>query len=184
MAAKISHTMKQNTTLSTNFSSIFAQLDNIEDVKLVANALVQEITTLHNSRVKELKEEKNTLKAEVSLTSESKSTAKTKAAAKPKSEPKEKKATTKKKKSEPQEEPASDTVSVLTPKEIAELNLTFEPYKNGWVLYGDTKPIRQILKTTYQGKFSNNFGGKAGWIFRKADAEKLVADFGLDVKIA
>lgn len=50
------------------------------------------------------------------------------------------------------------------------MSLVLEKYKKGWLLKGDTKPIKDVLKQEYRGSWNGVLGG---WVFSDKSIDKL-----------
>lgn len=75
----------------------------------------------------------------------------------------------------------TDTLVAITDlKAIKKLGLTFEKYNDRcWVLRGDTKPLRKILKEQFKGVFNSHLSGGEGWVIKTANVEECSKALGL-----
>lgn len=160
--------MAKELNVKCNFTTVFSQFNTIEDLKAVANNICAQVKTAYEARVDEIKSGKTDITVEVAA--QASPTPKTKAK-------------TKKKESAKTD---SDTLIAITDKEaIKKLGLTFEKYSDrSWVLRGDTKPLRQILKEQFKGVFNSRLNGGEGWIFKTATAQSVSDALGLGIKTA
>lgn len=182
-----------------NFASVFAKYETVEELKTVANDICGQVKTAFDARVKEIKSGNMDVEVEVvgTQTEASKTEKKTKslkakndktAGAKEMAEKFKKQE--KKQKSEMQKESKenknNDTLVELTDtKAIKKLGLIFEKYNDKcWVLRGETKPLRKILKEQFKGVYNSRLTGGEGWVFRTASAQECADALGLNVKVA
>lgn len=181
-----------------NFTSIFANINNIEDLKTVANSICAQVKTAFDARQAEIKAIKTDLSVEVEVTT----SAAAPVAEAPKGKGKGKTAAAKEvaermKKAEKAEPKAKaeakaatttndDTLIAITDlAAIKKLGLTFEKYNDRcWVLRGNTKPLRKILKDQFRGVFNSRLTGGEGWVFKTANAQSISDALGLNVKVA
>lgn len=160
-----------------NFSSVladvFSQYTTADELKSAANAMCAQIKEAYEARFKELTPNaKPTSKpAPVKPEAKKEKTAKPKTAEAPKSETKSKTAGD------------TDTLIAITDlKAIKKLGLTFEKYNDRcWVLRGDTKPLRKILKEQFKGVFNSHLTGGEGWVIKTANVEECAKALGLKV---
>lgn len=76
-------------------------------------------------------------------------------------------------------------IAITDTKAIKKLGLTFEKYNDKcWVLRGETKPLRKILKEQFKGVYNSRLNGGEGWVFRTASAQECANALGLNVKVA
>lgn len=183
--------------IKCNFTSVFAKYETVEELKAVANDICGQVKTAFDARVAEIKSGSEGVVVEMETDADaSKSEAKTKATKSKSSktagakEMAEKfKKQEKEQKSEVKESKASkddDTLIAITDtKAIKKLGLTFEKYNDKcWVLRGETKPLRKVLKEQFKGVYNSRLTGGEGWVFRTANAQECADKLGLKVKVA
>lgn len=186
--------MAKNIEVKCNFTTIFARYDNIEDLKTVANSICGQVKKAYDTRLAEIKGGSTGVIVEVVDTTatvsqsqpekkDSKVAAAKEAAAKMK---KQESASAKAKPATTTSESTDDTLIAITDTEaIKKLGLTFEKYNDRcWVLRGDTKPLRKVLKEKFKGVFNSRLTGGEGWVFKTAAAQGVSDALGLKVKVA
>lgn len=186
--------MANNINVKCNFATIFAKYDNIEDLRSLANNICGQVKAAFDTRVAEIKSGSSDVVVEVMDTVEalqsktkgksSKTAAAKEAAAKFK---KQETATSQSKsKTTTVTESAGDTLVAITDTAaIKKLGLTFEKYNDRcWVLRGNTKPLRKVLKEQFKGVFNSRLTGGEGWVFKTATAQSVGDALGLKVKVA
>ena len=139
-------------------------------VKAAYDARIKEITSGHTGVVVEV----TTTKTEAKSPKEK--IVKTKEAVKKQAEPVKTTAKTK---------PDKDTdtlISITDIKAIKELGLTFKKYNDRcWVLRGNTKPLRKVLKDQFKGVFNSHLTGGEGWVIKTANVEGCAKALGLKI---
>lgn len=191
--------MATNMEVKCNFTSVFAKYNTVNELKAIANSICGQVKEAFDTRVAELKSGNTepTVEVEVSTNETPKSETKPKTpksknnktagakemAEKFKKQAKEQKSEVKK---ETKESKDNDTlISITDTKEIKKLGLTFEKYNDKcWVLRGETKPLRKILKEQFKGVYNSRLTGGEGWVFRTASAQECANALGLNVKVA
>lgn len=184
--------MAKNIEVKCNFTTVFAKYDTIEDLKTIANSICGQVKEAYDARLAEIKSGNTGVIVEVvdtaaatpqSKKKESKVTAAKEAAAKMK---KQEAASSKAKTAGAATESADDTLIAITDTAaIKKLGLTFEKYNDRcWVLRGDTKPLRKILKEQFKGVFNSRLTDGEGWVFKTAVAQSVGDALGLKVKVA
>lgn len=177
--------MANNIEISCNFSSVFAQFNNLKDLESAANCISHQLKDAVTQRVNELnktvtkpdvvvevKGAKATQKAAVT-TSKAKSTK----SETPRPQPKAK--------TEPKAADETPEIALTDTAAIKKLGLRFEKYNDRcWALYGDTKPLRKTLKEQFKGVFNSRLKGGEGWVFRTANAAECAKALGMKIKIA
>lgn len=161
---------------SSVLSSVFAGYTSTEELKSAANAICAQVNEAYQARF-----------VEIANTAKTASTPATAPAAPAKPEAKAKKEKTAKTK--PAEAPKTETksagdtdtlVAITDLKAIKKLGLTFEKYNDRcWVLRGDTKPLRKILKEQIKGVFNSHLSGGEGWVIKTANVEECAKALGL-----
>lgn len=189
--------MANNIQVKCNFPIVFAKYDNIEDLKSIANNICAQVKEAYDARLAEIKSGNNGVVVEVVETApaaapapkqpkakESKIAAAKEAAAKMKKQAVAAKTTA------PAPAPAADAnddalIAVTDTEAIKKLGLTFEKYNDRcWVLRGNTKPLRKVLKEQFRGVFNSRLTGGEGWVFKTAVAQSVGDALGLKVKVA
>lgn len=154
---------------------LFAQESNTENLKNLANHICAQVKETYEARYAEIKG--NPAKPETS-----KAEPKTKA----KPEGKKTSKTTSKAPEAPKTETETDKVmDTIDIKAIKKLGLTFEKYSDWcWVLRGETKPLRKILKEQFKGVYNSRLSGGEGWVIKTDNAKECAKALGLNVKVA
>lgn len=177
-------------TIKTNLADAFSKINTIDELKEAANAICAEVKEQFSARYEQiLKGNKQPIELTVEVQEDG---------AQP--EPQEQPKATKGKKAKATETPkveitttattATDAqndvqIAITDEKAVKKLGLTFSPYSEKcWVLRGDTKPLRKVLKNQFKGTYNSRLNGGEGWIFRLADAQNLINTLGKNVKIA
>lgn len=191
--------MATNMEVKCNFTSVFAKYNTVDELKVIANSICSQVKEAFDTRVAELKSGNTgpVVEVEVSANDTPKSEAKSKntksknnktagakeMAEKFKKQEKEQKSEVKK---ETKESKDNDTlISITDADEIKKLGLTFEKYNDKcWVLRGETKPLRKILKEQFKGVYNSRLTGGEGWVFRTASVQECANALGLNVKVA
>lgn len=184
--------MAKNIEVKCNFPTVFAKYDNIEELKAIANSICGQVKEAYDARLAEIKSGNTGVIVEVVDTAaatpqpkkkESKVAAAKEAAAKMK---KQETASPKTKTADTTTESTDDTLIAITDTAaIKKLGLTFEKYNDRcWVLRGETKPLRKILKEQFKGVFNSRLTGGEGWVFKTAVAQSVGDALGLKVKVA
>lgn len=165
-----------------NFSSVladvFSQYTTADELKSAANAMCAQIKEAYEARFKELNPNAKTTSKPATAPA---------APAKPEAKPKKDKTA----KTKPVEAPKTETksagdtdtlVAITDLKAIKKLGLTFEKYNDRyWVLRGDTKPLRKILKEQFKGVFNSHLSGGEGWVIKTVNVEECAKALGLKV---
>lgn len=184
--------MAKNIEVKCNFTTVFAKYDNIEELKAIANSICGQVKEAYDARLAEIKSGNTGVIVEVVDTAaatpqpkkkESKVAAAKEVAAKMK---KQETASSKTKTADTTTESTDDTLIAITDTAaIKKLGLTFEKYNDRcWVLRGETKPLRKILKEQFKGVFNSRLTGGEGWVFKTAVAQSVGDALGLKVKVA
>lgn len=176
-----------------NFVSVFAKYDTVDELKAVANNICGQVKEAFESRVAEIKAGNSgaVVEVEVSTGNEAKTGKESKSTkAKDKKtcakEIAEKLKKQEKAKIESKKENVSEDVIELTDTtSIKKLGLKFEKYNDKcWVLRGETKPLRKVLKEQFKGVFNSHLTGGDGWVFRTANVQECAKALGFNVKVA
>lgn len=179
--------MANKIEISCNFSSVFAQFTNLEDLQMAANSIVAQLKDAVSLRAEEIQAKPTASSVVVSVkgktrttTTTAKAGTKAKKTAEPTPQPQAKKTAKTKAKAEDDVE-----IAITDTAAIKKLGLSFEKYNDkSWALYGDTKPLRKVLREQFKGVFNKNLKGRAGWAFRNENAAECAKALGLKVKIA
>lgn len=178
--------MSNNVKVSNNFATEFKNIQSINDLKVIANALMAELKKAYDERFEELKGSEPTVNAEIKVETAKKpkvketKTAKVEAPApeKPKAKGKAKEVKGAKKTKAPKK---AQTVVTASAEELSALNLEFKSYNERcMVLTGDTKPLRKELREL-GGVYNSRLSVGEGWVFRNADAQRVCDALGVSV---
>lgn len=165
---------------SSVLESVFAQYESTEELKTAANGLIEQVKTAYDARYKEIAAGASNTKTKTATPAPAKTEAKSKKDKTPKTKPAETpKADTK---------TAGETdalIAITDTAAIKKLGLTFEKYNDScWVLRGNTKPLRKVLKEQFKGVFNSHLTGGEGWVIKTANAQECATALGLKVKVA
>lgn len=176
------------------FTTIFSIINDVNDLKKVANTIREQLVSAYNTRAKELGAVEASAPAPTT-TSATKPIAKDmaakakEAAAKMKQTEKKESKETKKTAKVAKDEPVQ--VAITDKAAIKKLNLVFEPYSDkSWVLHGDTKQIKDALGEIKGIRYNPSLtldGGETrfgGWVCRTENAQRIADTLGLKVKVA
>lgn len=170
--------------IDCNFDAVFAGISDANDLKSVANEIREQLISAFNTRKGEL--DKASKKVTVKIAADNKKGAKEQPAPKAKKTAKDK--TEKKTKTAATKEPAADIKTKIVITDMAaikKLGLTFKKYNDKcWVLRGDTKPLKDILKDKFKGVFNSRLTGGEGWVIRTAMAQDCADALGFNIKVA
>ena len=163
------------------FAMLFAQESDTNNLKTFANTICVQVKEAYEARYMEIKNspakpEGSKTEQKAKSKTEGKKTAKTgaKTSEAPKAEPK------------PKTDSNNDNVmETIDLKEIKKLGLTFEKYSDwSWVLRGETKPLRKILKEKFKGVYNSRLSGGEGWVIKTDNVEACAKALGLNVNVA
>lgn len=180
-----------NIQVKCDFSVAFAKCGNIEELRSVANDICEQVKEAFGIRAKEIKEGENSgaiievVEAKPKTNTPKQSNKKSKT-----NKSKETIAQTPKQDKEVKTETTSETdnetlISITDTEAIKKLGLTFEKYNDKcWVLRGNTKPLRKVLKDLFKGVYNSRLNGGEGWVFRTASVPECANALGLSVKVA
>lgn len=179
--------------VNCNFGVAFAQITDWNVLKAVANDIAAQLKVAYDERLEQLKKANETASVNIEVTTtdkkaEMKQTVK-KAASKAKSVKVAKvvklNETEQTAKTVKTAKASSDEISITDTKAIAKLGLKFESYNEKcWVLRGDTKPLRTVLKDQFKGVFNSRLKGGEGWVIRNANVEECAKALGMKVKVS
>ena len=169
-----------------NFSSVLADVfslyTTVDELKSAANAMCAQIKEAYETRFKELTSNAKTASKPATAPA---------APAKSEAKPKKDKAAKTKPAEAPQTEAksAGDTDTLVAVTDLAaikKLGLSFVKYNDRcWVLRGDTKPLRKILKEQFKGVFNSHLSGGEGWVIKTAHVDECAKALGIKLsKIA
>lgn len=183
--------------VNCNFGIAFAQITDQNTLKAVANDIAAQLKVAYDERLKQLKQANETasVNIEVTTTDEKTETKQTVKKAAPKAKAvkvakvvklnEEAEPAVKTTKTAKTAKTASDEISITDTKAIAKLGLKFESYNEKcWVLRGDTKPLRTVLKDQFKGVFNSRLKGGEGWVIRNANVEECAKALGMKVKVS
>lgn len=188
-----------NIEVKNNFSTVLSNLNTQEELSAVANAIREQLINAVNTRKNEITAGTKTVSVEISVNTSAVEVApepvKTESKKSMADSAKEVAAKMKKeksgKKNEKKNEPApsvksDDAIIAITDLDsIKKLNLTWEKYSDKcWVLRGDTKPLRKVLREELRGSYRPNLRGQSGWAFTIARAKAAAEALGLKLETA
>ena len=179
-----------NIEVRTNFTSVFANITTVNELKDVANIIRDQLVNSVNARIAEISKGTQVLNIVAEVTTDATPQSKKATSAKAKKTSTKMKAQP----NEPSVAPESETednsdndtlISITDTAAIKKLGLTFEKYNDRcWVLRGQTKPLRKVLKEQFKGVFNSRLSGGEGWVFKTANAKECAKALGLKVKVA
>ena len=163
---------------SSVLSSVFAGYTSTEELKSAANAICAQVNEEYQARFAEIVSNPKTTSKPATVPAvptkpetkaKKEKTAKTKPAEAPKSETKTKTAGD------------TDTLVAITDlASIKKLGLSFVKYNDRcWVLRGETKPLRKILKEQFKGVFNSHLSGGEGWVIKTANVDECAKALGI-----
>lgn len=187
-----------------NFTTIFSKFNTENELRSLANIICGQVKEAFEARMAEITATTSddlTIEVEVETTTaaapaeapKTKGKGKSAAAAAKEVAARLKQETAKPKakaetKAEPKAAATSDDDALIAITDLAaikKLGLTFEKYNDRcWVLRGNTKPLRKILKEQFRGVFNSRLTGGEGWVFKTANAQSVGDALGLKVKVA
>ena len=137
---------------SSALTSVFSGYTSTEELKSAANAICAQVNDAYKARFTEI-------------------TNKTKPAEAPKTKTKTKTVG------------ETDTLVAITDlAAIKKLGLSFVKYNDRcWVLRGDTKPLRKILKEQFKGVFNSHLSGGEGWVIKTANVDECAKALGIEL---
>ena len=156
--------------IQINFSSVltnvFSEYTSTEELKSAANAICAQVNDAYKARF-----------AEIANKTKTASKPATAPATPAKPEAKAKKEKTAKTKTVGE----TDTLVAITDlAAIKKLGLSFVKYNDRcWVLRGDTKPLRKILKEQFKGVFNSHLSGGEGWVIKTANVDECAKALGI-----
>lgn len=150
--------------IQINFSSVltsaFSEYTSTEELKSAANAICAQVNDAYKARFAEIAN-------------------KTKTASKPATAP----AAPAKPEAETKAKTADDTGTLVAITDLAaikKLGLSFVKYNDRcWVLRGETKPLRKILKEQFKGVFNSHLSGGEGWVIKTANVDECAKALGI-----
>lgn len=143
---------------SSALTSVFSGYTSTEELKSAANAICAQVNDAYKARFTEIAN-------------------KTKTASKPATAP------AAPAKPEAKAKTAGDTDTLVAITDLAaikKLGLSFVKYNDRcWVLRGDTKPLRKILKEQFKGVFNSHLSGGEGWVIKTANVDECAKALGI-----
>lgn len=143
---------------SSALTSVFSGYTSTEELKSAANAICAQVNDAYKARFTEIAN-------------------KTKTASKPATAP------AAPAKPEAKAKTAGDTDTLVAITDLAaikKLGLSFVKYNDRcWVLRGDTKPLRKILKEQFKGVFNTHLSGGEGWVIKTANVDECAKALGI-----
>lgn len=151
---------------SSALTSVFSGYTSTEELKSAANAICAQVNDAYKARF-----------AEIANKTKTASKPATAPAAPAKPEAKAKREKTAKTKTVGE----TDTLVAITDlAAIKKLGLSFVKYNDRcWVLRGDTKPLRKILKEQFKGVFNSHLSGGEGWVIKTANVDECAKALGI-----
>lgn len=151
---------------SSVLTSVFSEYTSTEELKSAANAICAQVNDAYKARF-----------AEIANKTKTASKPATAPATPAKPEAKAKKEKTAKTKTVGE----TDTLVAITDlAAIKKLGLSFVKYNDRcWVLRGDTKPLRKILKEQFKGVFNSHLSGGEGWVIKTANVDECAKALGI-----
>lgn len=176
-----------NIEIKCNFTSVFAKYDTIEEIKSLANNICSQVKEAYEVRYKEINSGQTGVVVEVTPASHHTIDTVTKTERKVKKDRTQKAKGAESAKTDVREKASDDCdaiIDITDTKAIKKLGLTFAKYSDRcWVLRGDTKPLRKILKEQFKGVFNSHLTGGEGWVVQTARVEECAKALGLKVKL-
>lgn len=146
---------------SSVLTSVFSEYTSTEELKSAANAICAQVNDAYKARFAEIAN-------------------KTKTASKPATAPA---APAKPEAKAKREKTAGDTDTLVAITDLAaikKLGLSFVKYNDRcWVLRGETKPLRKILKEQFKGVFNSHLSGGEGWVIKTANVDECAKALGI-----
>ena len=151
---------------SSVLTSVFSGYTSTEELKSAANAICAQVNDAYKARF-----------AEIANKTKTASKPATAPAAPAKPEAKAKREKTAKTKT------AGDTDTLVAITDLAaikKLGLSFVKYNDRcWVLRGETKPLRKILKEQFKGVFNSHLSGGEGWVIKTVNVDECAKALGI-----
>lgn len=143
---------------SSVLTSVFSEYTSTEELKSAANAICAQVNDAYKARFAEIAN-------------------KTKTASKPATAP------AAPAKPETKAKTAGDTDTLVDITDLAaikKLGLSFVKYNDRcWVLRGETKPLRKILKEQFKGVFNSHLSGGEGWVIKTVNVDECAKALGI-----
>ncbi|TKC54291.1 hypothetical protein E5359_018980 [Bacteroidales bacterium] len=160
---------------SSVLESVFAQYESTDELKSAANGLIKQVQAAYEARYTEIAAGASNVKAKTATPAPTKTETKSKKDKAPKAKPVEAP------KAETKIAGETDTLIAITDTAaIKKLGLTFEKYNDRcWVLRGNTKPLRKVLKEQFKGVFNSYLSGGEGWVIKTANVDECAKALGL-----
>lgn len=165
---------------SSALTSVFSGYTSTEELKSAANAICAQVNDAYKARFTEITNKTKTASKPATAPA---TPAKPEAKAKKEKTAKTKPAEAPKTKTKTKTVGETDTLVAITDlAAIKKLGLSFVKYNDRcWVLRGDTKPLRKILKEQFKGVFNSHLSGGEGWVIKTANAQECAKVLGLKV---
>lgn len=168
--------MKIMATTNNFFTTIFAKYDSADELRSLANEICGQVKSAFDARIIEITSSKGAPASTGNQTAQPEAKAAKAKTAKAKKQDESPKA---------KSDDSETLISITDVKAIKKLGLTFEKYNDKcWVLRGETKPLRKVLKDQFKGVFNSRLTGGDGWVFRTANAQECADALGIKVKVA
>lgn len=157
---------------SSVLTSVFSEYTSTEELKSAANAICAQVNDAYKARFAEIANKTKTAsKPATAPAAPAKLEAKTKSAEALKTETKAK--------------TAGDTDTLVAITDLAaikKLGLSFVKYNDRcWVLRGETKPLRKILKEQFKGVFNSHLSGGEGWVIKTVNVNECAKALGIEL---
>lgn len=79
---------------------------------------------------------------------------------------------------------SDDLIAITDTAAIKKLGLTFEKYNDRcYVLRGNTKPLRKVLKEEFRGVYNGRLTGGEGWVIAAKHAQNCAKALGLKLAV-
>lgn len=149
---------------SSVLTSVFSEYTSTEELKSAANAICAQVNDAYKARFAEIAN-------------------KTKTASKPATAPAAPAKPAEALKTETKAKTAGDTDTLVAITDLAaikKLGLSFVKYNDRcWVLRGETKPLRKILKEQFKGVFNSHLSGGEGWVIKTVNVDECAKALGI-----
>lgn len=168
---------------SSALTSVFSGYTSTEELKSAANAICAQVNDAYKARFTEITNKTKTASKPATAPA---TPAKPEAKAKKEKTAKTKPAEAPKTKTKTKTVGETDTLVAITDlAAIKKLGLSFVKYNDRcWVLRGNTKPLRKVLKEQFKGVFNSHLTGGEGWVIKTANAQECATALGLKAKVA
>jgi len=163
---------------SSALTSVFSGYTSTEELKSAANAICAQVNDAYKARFTEITNKTKTASKPATAPA---TPAKPEAKAKKEKTAKTKPAEAPKTKTKTKTVGETDTLVAITDlAAIKKLGLSFVKYNDRcWVLRGETKPLRKILKEQFKGVFNSHLSGGEGWVIKTANVDECAKALGI-----